>query len=83
MPSFRGLHRNVADVGVVAGDKDDVGLAAANRGELGGEILVAIGVGLLGRDLAAHFGERLVEFVLQADGIGGRLVVEDRRLVGL
>ena len=33
--------------------------------------------------VAAHFRERLFEFLAQADRIRRRLIVEDRRLLGL
>jgi len=71
------LDGDVADVGVVAWDVDDVGLGGADGRELGGEVLCAAGVGLGADDFAAEFGVVELELFAEADGVCLGLVDED------
>ena len=72
-----GLDRDVAGVGVVAGDEDRLGVGVLERLQLRREVDVAAGVGLAGRDRPAERAERVVELLGEALRVGLLLVVED------
>ena len=77
------LLRDQAELRVVAGHEDRVGLGGADRRELRAELDVAARVALVGDDLAAELGERLAEEIGEPDRVVLLEVEQDRHLLDL
>ena len=80
---FAGLAGYKGGLGVVSGHENGVHAGGANGGELGFEVLVALGVFLLEGDLSAIGEEALLEVFCQADGVGGGDGSQDGDAFGL